>query len=98
MQICKQNINDVSGGEKQKTYLSRIMSVNPEVIIMDEPNQNLDSDSNKKLINLMLHEKKNRKTIIFTSHDVEIVKHIADNLILLDYGNVTYNGLLKNYF
>ena len=96
--ICKQNINDVSGGEKQKTYLSRIMSVNPEVIIMDEPNQNLDSDSNKKLINLMLHEKKNRKTIIFTSHDVEIVKHIADNLILLDYGNVTYNGLLKNYF
>ena len=55
--IRKKNINKISGGEKQKTYLSRIMSVDPKVIIMDEPNQNLDNDSNQKLIDLMLDEK-----------------------------------------
>ena len=61
--ISKKKINEVSGGEQQKTCLSRIMSINSEVIIMDEPNQNLDKDSSKKLIDLILDEKKQNKTI-----------------------------------
>jgi len=96
--ISKKNINKVSGGEKQKTYLSRIMSVDPQVIIMDEPGQNLDSNSNQMLIDLMLDEKKNNKTIIFSSHDIEIVKYTADKIILLDYGKIIYDGVPKKFF
>ena len=96
--ISKKNINKVSGGERQKTYLSRIMSVDPQVIIMDEPSQNLDSNSNQMLIDLMLDEKKNNKTIILSSHDIEIVKHTADKIILLDYGKIIYDGVPKKFF
>ena len=96
--ISKKNINKVSGGERQKTYLSRIMSVDPQVIIMDEPSQNLDSNSNQMLIDLMLDEKKNSKTIIFSSHDIEIVKYAADKIILLDYGKIIYDGVPKKFF
>ncbi len=96
--ISNKNINKVSGGERQKTYLSRIMSVDPQVIIMDEPSQNLDSNSNQMLIDLMLDEKKNNKTIIFSSHDIEIVKYTADKIILLDYGKVIYDGIPKKFF
>jgi len=96
--IRKKNINKVSGGERQKTYLSRIMSVDPQVIIMDEPSQNLDSNSNQMLIDLMLDEKKNNKTIIFSSHDIEIVKYVADKIILLDYGKIIYDGVPKKFF
>ena len=96
--ISKKNINKVSGGERQKTYLSRIMSVDPQVIIMDEPTQNLDSNSNQMLIDLMLDEKKNNKTIIFSSHDIEIVKYTADKIILLDYGKIIYDGVPKKSF
>mgnify|MGYP001174933870 CR=1 FL=1 len=96
--ISEKKIDEVSGGEKQKTYLARIMSVDPEVIIMDEPSQNLDNDSTKKFINLILDEKKNNKTIIFASHDIEIVKRIADQLIVLDFGSVIYKGITKNFF
>ena len=96
--ISKKNINKVSGGERQKTYLSRIMSVDPQVIIMDEPSQNLDSNSNQMLIDLMLDEKKNSKTIIFSSHDIEIVKYTADKIILLDYGKIIYDGVPKKFF
>ena len=96
--ISKKNINKVSGGERQKTYLSRIMSVDPQVIIMDEPSQNLDSNSNQMLIDLMLDEKKNNKTIIFSSHDIEIVKYAADKIILLDYGKIIYDGVPKKFF
>ena len=95
--ISKKKINEVSGGEKQKTYLSRIMSIDPEVIIMDEPNQNLDDESNQKFIELILEEKKNNKTIIFASHDQNIVKNVADKIIMLDQGKVVFDGVLKNF-
>ena len=95
--ISKKKINEVSGGEKQKTYLSRIMSIDPEVIIMDEPNQNLDDESNQKFIELILDEKKNNKTIIFASHDQNIVKNVADKIIMLDQGKVVFDGALKNF-
>jgi ABC-type Mn2+/Zn2+ transport system ATPase subunit len=72
--ISKKNIYEVSSGEQQKIYLSRIMSIDPEVIIMDEPNQNLDKENDQKLIDLILNEKEKNKTIIFTLHNTEIVK------------------------
>ena len=95
--ISEEKINEVSGGEKQKTCLSRIMSIDPEVIIMDEPNQNLDIHNQQKLINLILDEKKKNKTIIIVSHDIEFVKNIADKLIVLNHGKVIFDGILKNF-
>ena len=95
--ISKKKINEVSGGEKQQTYLSRIMSVDPEVIIMDEPNQNLDNENNQKFVELILDEKKKNKTIIFALHDKDIVKYVADKIIMLDQGNVIFDGAFKNF-
>ena len=95
--ISKKRIDEVSGGEKQKIYLSRIMSVNSEVIIMDEPNQNLDIENTKKLIKLLLNEKNINKTIILTMHDKEIVKQIADKIVLLNQGEVAFYGSVNNF-
>ena len=96
--INQKKINNVSGGEQQKTYLSRIMSIDPEVIIMDEPNQNLDKESDQKFIELIFDEKKMNKTIIIASHDINIVKSVADKLILLDSGRVAFDGTPSNFF
>ena len=95
--ISNKKIHDVSGGEQQKTYLSRIMSVDPEVIIMDEPNQNLDKESDQKFVDLILDEKKKNKTIIIVSHDIKILKKIADKIIMLEYGKVIFDGALNNF-
>ena len=95
--IRNKKIYQTSGGEQQKTFLSRIMSTDPEVIIMDEPNQNLDSLSEKILINLINQERKKNKTIVITTHDIKIVKKIADEIILLDRGKLIYNGSLKSF-
>ena len=95
--ISNKKIHDVSGGEQQKTYLSRIMSVDPEVIIMDEPNQNLDKESDQKFVDLILDEKKKNKTIIIVSHDIKILKKIADKIIVLEYGKVIFDGALNNF-
>jgi len=86
--IHQQNIASLSGGEKQKLFLSRVMSLDPNIIIMDEPNQNLDFQSEVKLKQLLFEEKKKNKTIILSLHDYNFAEEIADYLILLDLGKV----------
>ena len=81
--ISEKNINQVSGGEQQKTYLSRIMSVNLKVIILDEPSQNLDKESDRKLIQLLLEEKIQDHEIRWMwvkGHDENIFNEKADML------------------
>lgn len=86
--IHNQNIFDLSGGERQKVFLSRLMSLSSDKIIMDEPNQNLDFQSEKILIELLHNEKKKDKTIVLSLHDYSLAKEIADYVILLDQGKI----------
>jgi len=96
--IHQQNIASLSGGEKQKLFLSRVMSLDPNIIIMDEPNQNLDFQSEVKLKQLLFEEKKKNKTIILSLHDYNFAEEIADYLILLDQGKVILRGERDNFF
>ena len=92
-----QKINSLSGGEKQKLFLARFMSFNQTNLFLDEPNQSLDLESEKLLIDLLLHEKKS-KTIILTLHDFEIAKKIGDYFIYLENGKIHMQNNCKNFF
>lgn len=94
----QQDIKKLSGGEKQKLFLSRVMSVDPEVIIMDEPNQNLDLESEKTLTQLIIDQKIQNKTIVLTLHDYKLAKKLADFIILLDKGKILYQGKGELFF
>ena len=96
--IHQQDIKKLSGGEKQKLFLSRVMSVDPEVIIMDEPNQNLDLESEKTLTQLIIDQKIRNKTIVLTLHDYKLAKKLADFIILLDKGKILYQGKGELFF
>lgn len=87
-QIKNKNINTLSGGEKQKLFLSRIMSFDQDNLFLDEPNQGLDLESEKLFVNLLLNEKQKNKTIVLTLHDFKIAQKIADFIIYLDKGKV----------
>ncbi len=95
--IKNQNINTLSGGEKQKLFLSRLMSFNQENLFLDEPNQSLDLESEKMFIELIIKEKQN-KTILVTLHDFEIAKKIADFIIYLDRGKIYMYEETQQFF
>jgi len=86
--ISNKLIKDISGGERQKLFICKILSIDSNVIIMDEPNQNLDQNSINKFTNLILEEKKNNKTIICALHNEKIIEKIADKIIILDKGRI----------
>ena len=83
-----QKINSLSGGEKQKLFLARLMSSDQLNLFLDEPNQSLDLESERLLVDLLLYEKKNKK-IILTLHDFEIAKKIG-------YYFIYFTNLLKS--
>ena len=92
-----QKMNSLSGGEKQKLFLARLMSFDQSTIFLDEPNQSLDLESEKLLTSLLIHEKKN-KTIVLTLHDFEIAKKIGDNFIYLENGKILVQNSSQQFF
>ena len=80
--------SQLSGGQMQRVAIARSLAVNPPIILADEPTGNLDSKTGYYILNFLndLHKKEN-KTIIIVTHDVEIVKlatrvvHIKDGQI-----------------
>jgi ABC-type multidrug transport system ATPase subunit len=95
--INNQKFTTLSGGEKQKVFLSRIMSFDQDIIMMDEPNQSLDLQNEKLLLHL-LNEEKKHKTLILTLHDFELAKQIADEIIYLDKGKIRLAGSNQEFF
>ena len=95
--IKNQNVSTLSGGEKQKLFLARTMSFEQEYLFLDEPNQNLDLESENLLVELLIHEKQ-KKTIVMTQHDFQITKKLADYVIYLDKGQILFNESKNNFF
>ncbi len=83
--LKKRNLNQLSGGEKQKVALSSILALNPELILMDEPTANLDIQSTKEVIELIRRLRDEMgKTILIVEHKTDEIKDIVDEIITLN--------------
>ncbi|BAW90211.1 energy-coupling factor transporter ATPase [Staphylococcus capitis] len=79
----------MSGGQMRKIAIVSILSMNPEVIILDEPTAGLDPQSKKQIMSLIKRiQIEENKTIILVSHDMNDVARYADEVIVLNKGRV----------
>lgn len=79
----------LSFGEKKKISIATVLSMNPEIIIFDEPTQGLDPRSRKGVIEII---KRIDGTKIVISHDLEMIREICSRLILLNNGALITSG------
>ena len=89
------NPYDLSGGQKQRVALASIIAMNPDVLVIDEPTSQLDPKGTEdifKIINLMANE---GKTIILVEHKLELIAEYAENILVLDEGEVILSGKAK---
>lgn len=76
--------NEMSGGEKQRLYIAIYLSFKPKVIMLDEPTSALDEENSHEIIkNILSFSKQNRITSIIVSHDKELSKSFADNIVVI---------------
>ncbi len=75
----------LSVGEKKRTAIATVLSMTPEILVIDEPTSNLDPRSKWSLIGLL---KRLPMTKIVASHDLELVQALCQRVIVLDHGQV----------
>lgn len=74
----------LSGGEKRKVAIACVMSLNPEVLVLDEPMNGLDPKTQRWLVEFLNHLNKAGKTLITSTHNLELVHGISNRAVLFD--------------
>lgn len=89
----RKNTNEISGGMKKRVAIARAIIHNPPFLFMDEPNSGLDPQTSEKIDALILEiSKEYDMTVIVNTHDIKSVHNIADNILYLQEGNISWVG------
>lgn len=88
--------SQLSGGELQRVSLARALSVNPKLILADEPTGNLDWETSMSIMKLFEDINKEGKTILMATHNVEILKKYKNKVINLVSGKVSEKNNQKH--
>ncbi len=91
-QYMKKNISELSHGTRQKVFVIGSLISNPEVWILDEPMTGLDPASAHLLKQIMKDEAKKGKTVLFSTHVLEVAEKLCDSIVIISNGKLLYNG------
>ena len=86
--LLEKNIFKLSGGEKQKIACASVSAVYPEVLVLDEPSSNLDSQSSWSLEEIIKKWKEQGKTVIIAEHKLFFLPNVVDKVIFLKDGKI----------
>lgn len=88
----------LSGGEKKRVAIAGILAMEPEVMILDEPTSNLDPASSEEIMEMLDELNLGGKTLIISTHDVDLAYRWADEVILMKEGGVVRRGTGQEVF
>jgi D-methionine transport system ATP-binding protein len=81
--------NELSGGQKQRVAIARALTLDPDVLLSDEATSALDPNTTTSILNLLKEiNNKLNITIVLVTHEMEVVKQIAQRALLLEHGNI----------
>jgi ABC-type dipeptide/oligopeptide/nickel transport system ATPase subunit len=98
-ELLERKGHQLSGGEQQRIALARIINIEPEILILDEPFASQDVESQLNILKLIKKIKDNfNVTMIVISHDLSILNKLCDNLLIMREGKIVESGLTQNIF
>lgn len=91
--------HELDGGRRQRIGIARAIAINPDVIICDEPVSALDVSIQAQVLNLLQDlQEAQGLTYLFITHDLSVVKHISDEIIVMYLGCVVEKSSAENLF
>ena len=91
--------HEFSGGQRQRIAIARALILNPKLIIADEPVSALDASIQAQIINLLKELKKEHNlTILFISHDLNVIRYLADRVGVMYFGKLVEENYTSQIF
>ncbi|RJP96076.1 MAG: ABC transporter ATP-binding protein [Desulfobacteraceae bacterium] len=93
--LCKRPPFKLSGGEKRAVAIASVLSMSPDILVMDEPSSSLDPRARRRLIELL---KTFEHTKIIATHDLDMAMDLCQRTIVLHGGRITADGPTREIF
>ena len=88
----------LSGGEKRRVAIAGVLAMDPSVLILDEPTSGLDWPGVEKIESVIRQYHRKGRTVIFVSHDMNLVARLADRILILRQGRIVFDGYKADLF
>ncbi|GAB2899746.1 ABC transporter ATP-binding protein [Paraburkholderia jirisanensis] len=98
-EVAQRRPAQLSGGQKQRIAIARAFATDPSLIVADEPVSALDVSVQAAIVTLLLSiQKEQQSTLLFISHDLALVRHVADHVVVMYLGRVMEKGRAEEIF
>lgn len=94
-EFALRDINELSGGQRQKVIIGRALAQEPKILLLDEPTANLDLKHQLEVLNLVKEQTRSGVSAIIAIHDLNLALRYSDKVIMLNYGKVFAAGGLE---
>ena len=90
--IIKNNPNELSGGQRQRVAFASIISMETEMLIIDEPTSQLDPEGTEDVFEIIKMLKNSEKTLILVEHKIDMIAEYCDEIIVMNQGSIAFSG------
>lgn len=97
-EVARRPARVLSGGEQQRLALARVLSLEPQVLLLDEPTASLDPSSAKAIEELVCATHRDGTKVVLVTHDLAQARRLADQVVFLDRGRIEEQAAASAFF